>query len=117
MPSDPGDHPESVQFSARNGAATSLPVARRTLIPAAGGSFQTLITSSVGRSVGQVSTYNIDVPVGRNARVHPDCVRRRAARSGSRMNALIPAKAINDRLRRARAHRPRRVPPPVTNAQ
>jgi hypothetical protein len=71
MPVAPGDHPESVQFSARSqfspggGAATSLPVARRTLIPANGGQFQTLITSSVGRSVGQISTYNIDVPAGR----------------------------------------------------
>jgi hypothetical protein len=45
--------------------ATSLPVARRTLIPANGGAFQTLITSTVGRSVGQISTYNIDVPAGR----------------------------------------------------
>jgi hypothetical protein len=65
MPRQPGDHPESVQFSADTGPAMSLPVARRTAIPSSGGPFQTLITSTVGRSVGQVSTYNIDVPAGR----------------------------------------------------
>jgi hypothetical protein len=76
FPASPGDHPESVQFtaSAPGGASpattvTSVPIARRTLIPSTGGSFQTLITSTVGRnqggqSVGQVSTYNIDVPAG-----------------------------------------------------
>jgi hypothetical protein len=75
LPASPGDHPESVQFTAtspggaRTVAATSVPVARRTLIPSSGGSFQTLITSSVGRnqggqSVGQVSTYNTVVPAG-----------------------------------------------------
>jgi len=65
MPSQPGDHPESVQFSADDGARTSLPVARRTFIPASGGSFQTLITSTVGRDVGQINTYEINVPAGR----------------------------------------------------
>jgi hypothetical protein len=65
MPGTPGDHPESVQLSAGDGAAVSLPVARRTLIPANGGRFNTLITSSVGRMVGQISTYEIDVPAGR----------------------------------------------------
>jgi hypothetical protein len=65
MPTEPGDHPESVQFVALNGARTSLPVARRTQIPAGGGAFTTTITSSVGRGVGQISTYNIDVPQGK----------------------------------------------------
>lgn len=64
MPATPGDHPESVQFTADNGATLSLPVNRRTLIPSAGGEFDTTITSSVGRQVGQISTYNIDVPSG-----------------------------------------------------
>ena len=41
-----------------------MPVSRRTLIPSSGGSFQTLITSTVGRSIGQVNTYNISVPAG-----------------------------------------------------
>jgi hypothetical protein len=63
MPRLPGDHPESVRFSAR-GASASVPVARRTLIPPSGGPFRTVITSTVGRAVGQVSTYEIDVPAG-----------------------------------------------------
>jgi hypothetical protein len=65
MPAAPGDHPESVQFTAANGASTSLPVARRTLIPSQGGPFDTTITSSVGRQVGQISTYDLDVPAGK----------------------------------------------------
>jgi hypothetical protein len=65
MPRQPGDHPESVQFRASTGATESLPIARRTLIPAGGGPFQTLITSSVGRMIGQLSTYEINVPAGR----------------------------------------------------
>jgi hypothetical protein len=65
MPRQAGDHPESVQLSAGDGAATSLPVARRTLIPASGGQFSTLITSTVGRDIGQVSTYDINLPSGR----------------------------------------------------
>ncbi|MGQ4511245.1 S8 family peptidase [Streptomyces sp. DW26H14] len=65
MPTAPGDHPESVQFVAGNGARTSVPVARRTLIPSAGGTFDTTITSTVGRQVGQISTFNLDVPAGK----------------------------------------------------
>jgi hypothetical protein len=65
MPRQPGDHPESVQFLAGDGAQTSLPVARRTFIPSRGGRFQTRITSTVGRDVGQVDTYEINVPAGR----------------------------------------------------
>ncbi len=65
MPTAPGDHPESVQFVADNGARTSVPVARRTLIPSAGGAFDTTITSTVGRQVGQISTFNLDVPAGK----------------------------------------------------
>jgi hypothetical protein len=67
FPAAPGDHPESVQFAASDGARTSLPVTRRTLIPANGGRIRTLITSTVGRAVGQVSTYEINVPAGRTA--------------------------------------------------
>jgi hypothetical protein len=65
MPTAPGDHPESVQFVADNGARTSVPAARRTLIPSRGGAFDTTITSSVGRQVGQISTYDLDVPAGK----------------------------------------------------
>jgi hypothetical protein len=65
MPTAPGDHPESIQFVADNGARTSVPVARRTLVPSEGGAFDTTITSSVGRQVGQISTYDLDVPAGK----------------------------------------------------
>ncbi|MCF3961445.1 S8 family peptidase [Streptomyces fuscigenes] len=66
MPAAPGDHPESVQFAATDGARTSVPVARRTLIPSRGGAFDTTITSSVGRQVGQISTFDLDVPAGKH---------------------------------------------------
>jgi hypothetical protein len=70
FPVSPGDHPESVQFASNTvhgkpaPSLTSVPVTRRTLVPASGGSFQTLITSTVGRSIGQVNTYNVNVPAG-----------------------------------------------------
>jgi hypothetical protein len=66
LPTAPGDHPESVQFVASNGARTSLPIARRTLIPASGGAFTATITSSVGRQVGQISTFDVTVPAGKS---------------------------------------------------
>ena len=65
MPQDPGDHPESVQFVADDGARTSLPVARRTEIPAAGGPFQADIVGTVGRGTGQISTFVFPVSSGR----------------------------------------------------
>jgi hypothetical protein len=64
MPQDPGDHPESVQFVGTGGARTSLPVARRTEIPAAGGSFYADIVGSVGRGTGQISTFVVPVAAG-----------------------------------------------------
>jgi Subtilase family len=64
MPVQPGDHPESLQLQSSNGAANTIPIARRTLIPANGGDFQTLITGTSARSVGQISTYEINVPAG-----------------------------------------------------
>jgi len=64
FPATPGDYPESVQFSGGNGANLSYAINRRTLIPSAGGAFNTTITSTVGRGVGQISTYNISVPSG-----------------------------------------------------
>jgi hypothetical protein len=66
MPRAPGDHPESVQLTGTNGATTSLPVTRRTVIPSAGGRFAATITSTVGRGVGQISTYNVSVPPGKS---------------------------------------------------
>ncbi|HEY2520050.1 MAG TPA: S8 family serine peptidase [Streptosporangiaceae bacterium] len=67
MPAAPGDHPESVQFTGGDGAAAAVPVARRSLIPGNGGTFQTLITSTVGRMIGQLNTYQINVPAGRSS--------------------------------------------------
>jgi subtilase family protein len=67
FPAAPGDHPESVQFTASDGARTSLPVARRTLIPSSGGPFSTLVTGTVGRMIGQQTTYEMNVPAGRGA--------------------------------------------------
>ena len=65
MPVQPGDHPESLQLSASNGAADSVPIARRTLIPSDGGNFQALIIGTSARDVGQINTYEINVPAGR----------------------------------------------------
>jgi Subtilase family len=64
LPVQPGDHPESLQLSASNGAADSVPIARRTLIPSDGGSFQTQIIGTSARDVGQIDTYEINVPAG-----------------------------------------------------
>jgi hypothetical protein len=70
FPASPGDSPESVQFtSTASPAVTSVPIARRTVIPSAGGPFRTLITSTVGRTqggekVGQGNAYKINVPSG-----------------------------------------------------
>ena len=65
MPQAPGDAPESVQFTSADGLVqTSVPIARRTLIPSAGGSFGATLTSSVSRGAGQIKTFYMDVPKG-----------------------------------------------------
>jgi hypothetical protein len=65
MPGDPGDWPESVQFTGDDGAKLSYALTRRSLIPTGFNiPFQAVITSSVGRTVGQVNQYNLDVPAG-----------------------------------------------------
>src|SRR5215469_1986122 len=66
MPQAPGDAPESVQFTAANGLESSVPIARRTLIPSAGGSFGAKLTSSVSRQSGQLRTFYVDVPPGQS---------------------------------------------------
>src|SRR5262249_45571873 len=38
---------------------------RRTLVPATGGEFDTQITSTVGRTIGQISTFDVNLPAGR----------------------------------------------------
>ncbi|MCW2935876.1 MAG: peptidase [Actinomycetia bacterium] len=64
LPVAPGDAPESVQFTGSNGLESSVPIARRTLIPSAGGSFSATLTSSVSRGPGQIKTFYVDVPQG-----------------------------------------------------
>jgi hypothetical protein len=67
LPQAPGDAPESVQFTGLGGlVATSVPIARRTLIPSAGGSFSATLTSSVSRGAGQIQTFYVNVPPGEN---------------------------------------------------
>jgi hypothetical protein len=66
MPQAPGDAPESVQFTSTTGVASSVPIARRTLIPSAGGSFSATLTSSVSRGAGQIQTFYVNVPPGEN---------------------------------------------------
>jgi hypothetical protein len=66
LPETPGDAPESVQFTAPNGLESSVPIARRTLIPSAGGSFGATLTSSVSRGPGQIKTFYVNVPPGEN---------------------------------------------------
>jgi len=66
LPRAPGDAPESVQFTGPNGLQSSVPIARRTFIPSAGGSFAATLTSSVSRGPGQIKTFYVDVPQGAN---------------------------------------------------
>jgi Subtilase family len=64
LPRTPGDSPESVQFTGSDGLESSVPIARRTLIPPFGGGFSATLTSSVSRGVGQIKTFYVDVPPG-----------------------------------------------------
>jgi hypothetical protein len=64
LPRAPGDAPESVQFTGPGGLESSVPIARRTLIPSAGGSFGATLTSSVSRGAGQIKTFYVNVPQG-----------------------------------------------------
>jgi hypothetical protein len=64
LPQTPGDAPESVQFTTSNGLLSSVPIARRTLIPSGGGSFGATLTSSVSRGPGQIQTFYVNVPRG-----------------------------------------------------
>jgi hypothetical protein len=65
LPRAAGDAPESVQFTAPGGLESSVPIARRTLIPSAGGSFGAPLTSSVSRGPGQIKTFYVKVPAGK----------------------------------------------------
>jgi hypothetical protein len=63
LPRAPGDAPESVQFTG-SGLESSVPIARRTLIPSSGGGFSATLTSSVSRGAGQIQTFYVNVPAG-----------------------------------------------------
>jgi hypothetical protein len=65
MPHAAGDAPESVQFTGANGLDSSVPIARRTLIPSSGGTFVATLTSSVSRGAGQIKTFYVKVPAGK----------------------------------------------------
>jgi hypothetical protein len=65
LPRNPGDAPESVQFTGPGGLESSVPIARRTLIPSGGGSFAATLTRSVCRGSGQIKTFYVDVPQGK----------------------------------------------------
>jgi hypothetical protein len=65
LPLAPGDDPASVQFTANGGLESSVPIARRTLIPSGGGLFGAALTSSVSRGPGQIKTFYVNVPAGR----------------------------------------------------
>ena len=66
LPRTPRDSPESVQFTGSHGLESSVPIARRTVIPSAGGSFGARLTSSVSRGPGQIKTFYVKVPPGQN---------------------------------------------------
>jgi hypothetical protein len=65
LPRAPGDAPESVQFTGPSGLVSSVPIARRALIPSGGGSFGATLTSSVSRGWGQIQTFYVNVPRGK----------------------------------------------------
>ncbi len=64
LPRAPGDSPESVQFTGSNGLQSTVPIARRSLIPSSGGVFNALLTSSVSRDAGQIKTFYVNVRPG-----------------------------------------------------
>ena len=55
-----------MQFTGSHGLESSVPIARRTVIPSAGGSFGARLTSSVSRGPGQIKTFYVHVPPGQN---------------------------------------------------
>lgn len=56
-----------MQFTALDGLVqSSVPIARRSLIPSNGGSFSATLTSSVSRGPGQIKTFYVNVPAGEN---------------------------------------------------
>jgi hypothetical protein len=64
LPERAGDAPASLRFDAADGTHLSIPVARRTLL---GSSFTATVTGGVGRTVGQVLGYDLNVPRGHDS--------------------------------------------------
>ena len=95
LPRAPGDAPESVQFTGPGGLESSVPIARRTLIPSAGGSFGATLTSSVSRGAGQIKTfYRERAPGGEG----PRRVVQRAGPRRRRPGVLLPVLAGRPRV-------------------
>jgi hypothetical protein len=64
LPVASGDSPVSLDIVSTNGAATSVPVTRRTMVPTAGGPLSFTLGSSVARGTGPLQSRTIDVPAG-----------------------------------------------------
>ena len=64
LPAAPGDSPVSLDITSNKGAATSVPVTRRTMLPSAGGPLNFTLGSSVARGFGPLESRTITVPAG-----------------------------------------------------
>ncbi|TCO54900.1 S8 family serine peptidase [Actinocrispum wychmicini] len=68
LPAQAGDRPAALQFDTNLGTHLSVPVARRSLIPAVdNATFNATITGGVGRVLGQSLGYYLDVPAGKSS--------------------------------------------------
>ena len=64
LPAASGDSPVSLEIVSNKGAAASVPVTRRTMIPSAGGPLSFTLGSSVARVFGPLQSRTITVPAG-----------------------------------------------------
>ncbi len=65
MPTEPGDTAPALQFTSNRGATATVPLVERTRIPTAGGSFTTVLGSSVARYQGPLHNLTVRVPKGK----------------------------------------------------
>ena len=65
QPNSPGDSATSLKFSGGSGPSTIVPVVQRTLIPSQGGTFRTVLGSSVARYQGPLHNFQTEVPAGK----------------------------------------------------
>jgi hypothetical protein len=63
----PGDSEESVQLTGSNGESASVPVLTRTFVPSAGGTFQSAMGTTVGRSTAPDTMFFVNVPANRKS--------------------------------------------------